>query len=125
MRTYAGLIAFLLLGCAFPGKSQQPLVGLIQGTVKDPHDAPIPYAGLTATNIDSVEPESHLRTTGADRQGFYQFVDVPPGRYSIVIRKSGYRDYTVPVVTVRDGETVNMPEIKMSPVENHERFAEN
>ena len=119
MRTYAGLIAFLLLGCAFPGKSQQPLVGLIQGTVKDPHDAPIPYAGLTATNIDSVEPESHRRTTGADKQGFYQFVDVPPGRYSIVVKMSGYSDYTVRLVTVHPGETVKMPVIKMSPAAAH------
>jgi hypothetical protein len=119
MRAYVLLIAFSLLGCAFPIKSQQPLVGSIQGTIKNQHEAPLPYAALTATNIDSVEPESHHRSTGADKQGFYQFVDVPEGRYSIVVRKSGYQDYTVPEVTVRPGETVNMPEIKMSPVASH------
>jgi hypothetical protein len=119
MRTYLALIAFSLLGCALPVESQQPLVGSIQGTIRDKHEAPIPYATLTATNIDSVEPESSRRTTGADKQGVYQFVEVPPGRYSIVVRKSGYLDYTVPLVTVYPGETVNMPEIKMSPVVTH------
>jgi Carboxypeptidase regulatory-like domain len=119
MRAYTGLIVFSLLGCAVPGDSQQPLVGSIQGTITDLHDAPIPYAGLTATNIDSVEPESHRQTTGADKQGSYQFVEVPPGRYSIVVKKNGYRDYTIPLVTVRDGETVRMPAIKMSALANH------
>ncbi len=116
MRTQVLLIAFSLLGGAFAVQSQQPLVGSIQGTIKDQHDGPIPYAGLTATNIDSVEPEAHRRTTGADKQGFYQFVEVPPGHYSIVVKKSGYRDYTVPLVTVYPGETVKMPDIKMSTV---------
>jgi hypothetical protein len=96
-------------------KSQQPLVGLIQGKIIDQKQAPIPYAALTATNIDSVEPEGHRKTTGADQKGFYQFVDVPEGRYTIVVKKTGYRNYKIPVVTVRGGETVTMPDIKMFP----------
>jgi Carboxypeptidase regulatory-like domain len=96
-------------------QSQQPLVGLIQGKVIDQKQAPIPYAALTATNIDSVEPAAHRTTTGADEKGFYQFVDLPEGRYSIVVKKTGYRDYKIPVVTLRAGETVKMPDIKMSP----------
>jgi hypothetical protein len=96
-------------------KGQQPLVGLIQGTVVDQKQARIPYATLTATNIDSVEPESRRRTASADEHGFYQFVDVPEGRYAIVVKKQGYRDYTISEVRVRGGETVNMPPIKMSP----------
>jgi hypothetical protein len=119
MRTEALLLTFSLLSCAFPIKSQQPLVGSIQGTIKNQNEVPIPYAGLTATNTDSVEPETHRRTTGADKRGFYQFVEVPPGHYSIVVKKSGYRNYAVPVVTVLPGETVTVPEIKMSPLANH------
>jgi hypothetical protein len=29
--------------------------------------------------------------------------------------KTGYRDYKIPVVTLHGSETVNMPDIKMSP----------
>jgi hypothetical protein len=119
MRTNALLIAFSLLGCPFAVDSQQPLVGQIQGSVENQHEAPVAYAALTATNTDSVDPESHRRTTGADKQGFYEFVDVPPGRYSIVVKMKGYRDYTVPQVTVHPGETVRMPEIKMSSAATH------
>jgi hypothetical protein len=108
-------LVFWLLFFSFPADAQQPLVGLIQGTTIDQQQTPIPYAVLRATNIDSVEPESHRRTTVTDKKGFYQFVDVPEGRYSIDVEKEGYQDYKIPLVTVRAGETVNMPEIKMSP----------
>lgn len=119
MRTYVLLTAFSLLAYALPIQSQQPLVGMIQGTIRDQHGAPIPFAALTSTNVDSVEPGSHLQTTGADKQGIYQFVDVPPGRYSIVVKKNGYQDYKVSLVTVHPGETVRMPDIKMSPAKTH------
>jgi hypothetical protein len=52
----------------------------------------------------------------ADEKGFYQMVDVPEGRYSIVVKKTGYRDYTISEVTARGSETVNMPDIKISPL---------
>jgi hypothetical protein len=119
MRAYVLFIAFSVLFYPFPARSQQPLVGSIQGVIKDQHQAPIPYAALTATNVDSVEPASTRLATGADQKGIYQFVDVPPGRYSIVVKMSGYRDYTVRLVTVRPGETVKMPVIKMSSAAAH------
>jgi hypothetical protein len=119
MRTSVLLIALPLLVGSFPAQSQQPLVGSIQGTVKDQKASPLPYATLTATNLDSVEPASTRQITGADKEGDYQFVDVPPGRYSILVQESGYQDYTVALVTVRPGETVKMPEIKMIPAATH------
>jgi Carboxypeptidase regulatory-like domain len=109
------LLAIPLLFSAIPVTSQQPLVGLIQGMVVDQKDAPIPRAALIATNIDSVEPASHRHLAATDKMGIYQFVDVPMGRYSIVVRKNGYRDYQIPEVTVRGGEMVNLPDIRMSP----------
>jgi Carboxypeptidase regulatory-like domain len=112
------LPAALLLGAfAFPVNSQQPLVGSIEGTIRNQQKAVIPYASLTATNIDSVERESDRRTTAADKQGFYQFVNVPEGRYSIVVRMKGYEDFTVPLLTLRGSQKLKMPVIKMSPAE--------
>lgn len=115
MRTSVSLIAFSLVVCSFPVGSQQPLVGSIQGIVKNQRGAALSYATLTATNLDSVEPDSTRQITGADKDGNYQFVDVPPGRYSIVVQENGYEDYKVALVTVHPGETVKMAEIKMSP----------
>lgn len=94
---------------------QQPLVGLIEGTVFDQKQMGLPDAVLTATNIDSVEAGTHRRSTASDEKGFFQFVDVPMGRYAIVVSRTGYRNYQIPEVTVRGGETVKLPTIKMSP----------
>jgi hypothetical protein len=118
MKSALLLLSLLLVGLPFAAESQQPLVGLIEGKIKNERKAPIAFASLTATNIDSVERNSDRRTTGADKQGFYQFVNVPAGRYSIVVSMRGYRAYTVPLVTVRGSQRVRMPEIKMSRGEN-------
>lgn len=104
----------LLLALSTLATSQQPLVGLIQGSIVDGTQPPFSNADITATNIDSVEREAHRRITGSDEKGFYQFVDLPEGRYSILVKKEGYREYEIPVVSVRGGEKVNMPTIKMS-----------
>lgn len=106
-------VFFLLV---FPANPQQPLVGSIQGMIKDQRGVPVPDASLTATNIDAVEPENHRHTTGTDKYGIFQFVDLSPGHFSITVQKRGYRDYTVPVVNVRPGEAVKMPDIRMSPL---------
>jgi hypothetical protein len=116
MKLYLPLAVFFLL--AFPASPQQPLVGSIQGIIKDQRGVPLPYAILTATNIDAVEPESYRHTTGTDRHGIFQFVDLSPGRFSITVQKKGYRDYTVLVVNVHPGEAVKMPDIGMSPLRN-------
>lgn len=120
-RTYVLLVACSLLIFSLPANSQQPLVGYIQGRIRDQHGAPVPYVSLTLTNIDSVERESGRRITTADKSGRYRFAQLPPGHFSIVVQKTGYQDYTVPLVTVRPGETVNVPEIKMSPATANSR----
>ena len=115
MRHWLWLVLFSLV-LPISVRSQQPLVGLIEGTIVDRKLTPLRGALLTATNIDSVEPENHRRSTASDHKGFYQFVDIPMGRYAIIARKSGYRNYRVSEVTVRGGETVKLPRIIMSPV---------
>lgn len=109
------LVAVVFL-CVFAAHPQQPLVGSIQGIIRDQRGAPLPDATLTATYIDAVEPENHRHTTGTDQHGIFQFVELSPGRFSLVIQRSGYRDYTIPVVNVRPGEAVKLPDIRMTPL---------
>jgi len=116
MKSYLPLVVFFL--SAIPASPQQPLVGSIQGLIKDQRGVPLPYASLTATNIDAVDPENHRRTAGTDKHGIFQLVDLSPGHFSITVQKRGYRDYTVPVVNVFPGEAVKMPDIGMSPLRN-------
>ena len=107
MKTCLSLVVCSLLICfAFPGDCQQPLVGLIQGTVKNQQGAPVSNASVTATNLDTIDPERQFGVT--DTRGTFQIVDVPPGHYSIAVTNEGYLTYLIPWVTVHDGEKVNM-----------------
>jgi|SRR5579862_1304517 len=89
------------------------LVRLIRAKIVDQKQVPVPNSALMAANIDGVEPESHVRASGANEEGFCQFVDVPEGRYSIVVKRTGYRDYKISDwLPVRGGETIDMPDIQ-------------
>lgn len=90
--------------------AQQPLVGLIEGVVRDQAKHPVAEVALTATNLDS----GANRYSVSDSGGIYQFVDLSPGRYSITAQKKGYQDFKVDFVNVRPGETVNMADMIMS-----------
>lgn len=105
------LMAILLLGLAISIEAQQPLVGSIKGVVRDRAQHPIDEVALTATNLDS----GSNRYGASDRGGVYQFVDLPPGRYSIQAQKNGYRDAMLSLVTVAPGQTVDGADMTMEP----------
>jgi len=120
VKTCLVFVAFSLLCLAFPVDSQQPLVGLIQGTVKNQQGASVPNASVTATNVDTIERE--WQAGGTNSRGTFQIVDVPPGHYSIAVTNKDYQDYLVPFVSVHDGQTVNLT-IKMKRKDAEERGA--
>lgn len=103
-------VPVVLLCCAFSIRAQQPLVGAIKGIVRDQAKSPVAGAGLTATNLDS----GSTRTTASDAAGAYQFVNLPPGRFSIMAQKNGYLNFTVALVTVASGQTVVMAAITLA-----------
>jgi hypothetical protein len=103
-------VPVVLLCCAFSIRAQQPLVGTIKGIVRDQAKSPIAGAGLTATNLDS----GSTRTTASDAAGAYQFVNLPPGRFSIMAQRNGYVNFTVALVTVASGQTVVMAAITLA-----------
>jgi hypothetical protein len=110
MKRHLFFMPVALLCCSFSIEAQQPLVGTIKGVVRDQTKALIAGVALTATNLDS----SFTRTTVSGTDGDYQFVNVPPGRYSIMAQKSAYLDFTVALVRVASGETVDMADITMA-----------
>jgi|HubBroStandDraft_6_1064221.scaffolds.fasta_scaffold62379_2 hypothetical protein len=101
---HLSLVLVAILFRVVSTQGQQPLAGSINGIVRDQAKSPIAEVALTATNLD----DGSIRFSVSDRKGAYQFVDLPPGSYSIRAQKIGYRDYTVAVVTVATGENIQM-----------------
>ena len=77
----------------------------ISGTVTDPSGASTPTADVTATNIQTGASQQ----THTDGQGYYSFAALPVGRYDLVIRNKGFKDYkeTGLILDVNSALTVN------------------
>src|SRR5687767_8242431 len=67
----------------------QVLYGSIVGAVKDPSEAAIPGATVTAT-----QKETNLsRTATTNAEGLYSFTNVPAGTYTVKVAITGFREY--------------------------------
>lgn len=62
----------------------------LSGTVTDPSGAIVAGATVTATNVDT--GVASTQTTNA--QGVYSFPELPPGKYVLDVRQTGFKEYT-------------------------------
>jgi hypothetical protein len=81
----AFVLAALVALSSVPSISQSSTTSL-RGTISDPQGAVI--QGATTTLANSATGFSH--STRTDDHGFYQFVQVPPGTYTLTVTKSGF-----------------------------------
>src|ERR1700753_2794271 len=64
----------------------QTTSGTILGIVTDNTGAAVPGANVTLTNVDT----QVKNTATSDDNGAYQFVNIPPGNYTVDIEKTGF-----------------------------------
>src|SRR5438132_5094645 len=69
----------------------QSTFGSIVGVVKDPAERTIADAQITLTNLD----DHAQRNANADSNGGFEFVNLKPGHYELVIHAEGFSDYKV------------------------------
>src|SRR5258707_1354918 len=95
----------LFVAGVFNGRlAAQTTYGSIAGTVTDASGAAIADAQVTLTNLATTE--KRVAQSGAD--GLYDFVNLLPGRYSIVAEKTGFKRITRPEVIVEVGQSVRI-----------------
>src|SRR5258708_20282010 len=81
------LVAILL--CAVSTRAQYR--ASIQGVVTDPAGAAVSGATLTLTNLDT-----NLQLTAtSDEGGVYNFVALPPAKFSLAVEKAGFKKKTL------------------------------
>src|SRR6266403_1751963 len=103
MRKIRILFTALLLVVLVPGLAygQSSSTANLTGTVTDQKGAAVPGASIEL--INSATNESRTQTTGDT--GYYTFVNVPPGSYKVVIKKSGFRTTTINPVGLQVGKS--------------------
>src|ERR1700682_6100884 len=69
----------------------------LHGTIADPQSAVIPAAIVTLSNVNT----GFSRQVTADNTGAYQFVQVPPGEYTVTVTKPGFSKATRDRVTLQ------------------------
>ena len=85
-------MSLLIVMATSPGSltlhGQSTNAGMITGTVTDSTDAVIPEAAVTVTDLST----KTQRRTVTTREGLYVLQDVPPGTYSITVKRRGFAE---------------------------------
>src|SRR2546425_8478788 len=76
--------------------------GFVSGSVTDSANAVIPAVQIVLTNKQTNIP----RETVTNDLGFYRFVAIEPGNYTLEFRKSGFETHKVDNVTVKTAQEV-------------------
>jgi len=113
---FALLVAFLVAGRT----AAQDITGALQGRVVSPEGTPEPEVHVTVSGPYL----QGTRETLTDRDGFFQFLVLPPGRYALKVTRVGLRPVEVRDIVVELGRTtavgrltVETQPIEMKPVE--------
>ena len=92
----------------------QITTGTIQGTVSDANGAALPGASVEVKNIDT----NFSRTATTDDEGRFVALQLPPGRYTLTVSKSGFATLVVEKADLTVGQAMNLPlSMKVSQVE--------
>jgi hypothetical protein len=83
----------------------QITTGAIQGTVQDANGAAVPGAVVELKNADT----NFIRTTTTDEEGRFVALQLPPGRYTLTVTKTGFATLVVEKADVTVGQAMNLP----------------
>jgi hypothetical protein len=100
---------------AIPAIAQtQITTGTIQGVIQDANGAALPGATIELKNIDT----NLMRTTTSDEDGRFVAPQLPSGRYSLTVSKTGFATLVVEKADLTVGQAMNLPlTMKVSSVQ--------
>jgi hypothetical protein len=112
-----GLIVcfFALVAMAAGSLAQtQITTGTIQGTVLDANGAAVAGASVEVKNADT----NFVRTSSTDEEGRFVALQLPPGRYTVTVSKTGFATLVVEKADLTVGQAMNLPlSMKVSQVQ--------
>ncbi len=112
-----GLSLCLLVTLLFAASAvaqTQITTGAIQGTVVDANGAALPGANIEVKNVDT----NFVRTATSDDDGRFVALQLPPGRYTLTVSKTGFATLVVEKADLTVGQALNLPlSMKVSSVQ--------
>jgi len=107
------LFAIFLFAAAVAAQTQIT-TGTIQGTVSDANGAAVPGASVEIKNVDT----NLTKTTTSDDEGRFVALQLPPGRYTVTVTKTGFATLVVNQADLTVGQAMNLPlAMKISSVQ--------
>ena len=107
-------LLFMLLFATSVVAQTQITTGAIQGTVLDANGAAVPGANIEVKNVDT----NFARTTTSDDDGRFIALQLPPGRYTVTVSKTGFATLVVEKADLTVGQALNLPlSMKVSSVQ--------
>ncbi len=104
LRMVCVLALSLCFGIAAEAQTQIT-TGTIQGTVNDEKGGSVGEAAVEVKNLDT--NLSKTQTTGAD--GRFTFLSLPPGRYTLTIKKEGFSTTVQQDINLLVGQALTLP----------------
>jgi Carboxypeptidase regulatory-like domain/TonB dependent receptor len=89
-------LAILFFSFFFVNMAQAQYRASIQGVVTDEQGAVVPEAAVTLTNQETSR-QYQAMTNGA---GVFNFIELPPSRYTVSVDKAGFKKYTASDVQI-------------------------
>jgi len=106
-------VVLTLVVAASAAAQSQITTGVVDATVVDASGAVLPGVDVEVRNLDT----NLVRTFVTDRSGRFVALQLPPGRYSVTLKLSGFATLVQENVIVTVGETVRLsPAMKVSGV---------
>lgn len=99
-----------IMACCMAPPLRAQFSGALQGTVTDQTGAVIPGATVALTNLAT---QAH-QTANTGNTGFYNFRELPPGTYAVVVTANGFQKQTFSEVAV-SGEEARGLDVKLTP----------
>jgi hypothetical protein len=97
---FALFLVTALLACAW---AQETTAGL-QGTVRDSSGALVPKATVEVSSSALIG----VKKEQTDQAGYFHFINLPPGAYSITVTASGFRTYKEGNIALEVGHLPNL-----------------
>jgi hypothetical protein len=101
MRYLRQIAIISLLAAQLPAQS---IYGTLTGIVSDPQQAVVAAASIKL--VDEQSGSQRDATTNTD--GYYSFVSVPPGAYTITVTAPGFETFRQTGVSIRGGDKINV-----------------